>query len=68
MLNVAALEGNSETKKFLSEAVCGDMQANVKCQTIENYERADYVIWNGIKLESHANSVFPKLSEVKQPL
>ena len=50
MRNFAALEGESETKKFLKEAVCGDLQANIKCNTIENYEQADFVVWKGIKL------------------
>ena len=71
MMNVALFEDNDDsgTKKFLSNVICGDMQANVKCMTLENYEAAEYVIWKGIKLESlhyNGNFQFPLLSELKE--
>ena len=40
------------------------VQANVKCVTIENYERADFVVWKGIKLENHVSD-YDNLSEIK---
>ena len=75
MLNVAFFENNpdSETQKFLSNVICGDMQTNTKCKTLENYEQAEYVIWKGIKLESYPirppllRTEFEDLSEVKEP-
>ena len=74
MLNVAFFENNpnSETQKFLSNVICGDMQTNTKCQTLENYEQAEYVIWKGIKLESYPlrppllQPEFEPLSEIKE--
>ena len=42
------------------------LQANVKCETIERYEEADFVIWNGVKLQTY-DSDFEKLSDVKNP-
>ena len=56
MEEVSALEGESMTKKFLSEAVCGDLQANIKCNSIENYEQAQFVVLKGVKLVNHADS------------
>ena len=62
--DVKALKADKETQKFLSEATCGDLQANIKCVTIENYERADFVVWKGIKLENHVSD-YDNLSEIK---
>ena len=64
--DVKALHAEKETQKFLSAATCGDLQANVKCETIERYEEADFVIWNGVKLQTY-DSDFEKLSDVKNP-
>ena len=66
LIDVKALHAEKETQKFLSAATCGDLQANVKCETIERYEEADFVIWNGVKLQTY-DSDFEKLSDVKNP-
>ena len=65
MNNVAHLEEESGTKQFLSEAICSDVQANIKCNTIENYEAADFVISNGVKLINYPHSDYELLSDVR---
>ena len=54
-----------ETQKFLSDATCGNLQANIKCVTIDNYEEVGVVYRKGIKLEDHDSELDFYLSDIK---
>ena len=65
MHNVASLGEGTETKKFLSEAICSDVVRNIKCNTVDAYEAAGFVIWRGTKLVNYVESEYELLSDVR---
>ena len=67
MHNVASLGEGTETKKFLSEAICSDLVRNIKCNTVDAYEAAGFVIWRGTKLVNYVESEYELLSDVQYP-